>query len=145
MSPRLARCHCGEVQLRCAGEPAKVSMCHCLDCQRRSGSPFSVAVFFTRDQVEILGETRAYTRPSASGSPVTFRFCPTCGSNLCWLPERMPHLIGVAIGSFGDPHFTAPQQAVWTKDRHGWLPLPEGLPCFDENPPPRAQQGQAGA
>ncbi len=137
MSPRLARCHCGDVQLRCEGEPRKVSMCHCLDCQRRSGSPFSVAVFFAREQVEIIGETRAFTRPSASGFSVTFRFCPTCGSNVCWLPERMPHLIGVAIGAFGDPAFAAPEQAVWTKDRHAWLDLPEGLPCFEENPPPK--------
>ena len=58
-------------------------------------------------------------------------------SGLSVVTDRMPHLVGVAIGAFGDPGFAGPEQAVWTKDRHAWLSLPEGLPCFDENPPPR--------
>ena len=134
MSPRAAQCHCGSVRLRCEGEPAKVSMCCCVECQRRTGSAFSVAVFFGRDQVSVEGETRAYTRGSASGFDVTFHFCPTCGSNLYWLPERMPERIGVAIGAFGDPDFPGPEQVVWARDRMAWAPLPEGVPCFAENP-----------
>src|SRR3546814_5793244 len=34
---RDASCHCGKLILRCRGEPAKVSLCHCMDCQRRTG------------------------------------------------------------------------------------------------------------
>ncbi len=134
MSPRSARCHCGDLQLRCEGEPAKVSMCHCLDCQRRTGSAFSVAVFYPVGKVAIGGETRVFNRPSASGFAVNFHFCPRCGSNVFWRPERMPHLVGVAAGAFGDPDFSAPQQAVWTKDRHAWVTLPDGMPCFEAGP-----------
>ena len=48
-----ASCHCGKLVLTCTGEPAKVSLCHCFDCQRRTGSLFSVAAFFPRDRVEL--------------------------------------------------------------------------------------------
>jgi len=134
MPTRHARCHCGAVALSCEGEPAKVSMCCCTDCQRRTGSAFSVAVFFKRDQVASTGETQVFERPSASGFSVAFHFCPRCGSNLFWLPERLPDRIGVAIGAFEAPDFQRPDQAVWTKRRQVWLDLPEGMPCFEENP-----------
>ena len=139
MSQRLAECHCGSVRLRCEGEPAKVSICCCIACQRRTGSVFSAAVFFKRERVSVTGKTQTYARPSASGFQVTFHFCPVCGSNPFWLPDRLPDRIGVAIGAFADPNFQRPDQAVWTKSRHAWLDLPSDMPCYEENPPPRPQ------
>ena len=112
-------------------------MCHCLDCQRRSGSLFSVAVFYGRQQVETSGQSNTYERPSASGFPVTFHFCGECGSNVFWLPARMPDRVGVAAGAFADPDFPTPAQSVWDKDRQRWLGLPDEMPRFPENPPPR--------
>ncbi len=137
MEARYATCHCGETRVRCEGEPRKVSMCHCLDCQRRTGSAFSVAVFYPRERVAVEGATRTFTRDSASGKPVTFHFCERCGSNLFWEPERMPDLIGVAIGAFADPGFPMPEQSVWTRDKHAWLDLPAAMRAFEANPPPR--------
>jgi hypothetical protein len=132
---RHASCHCGQLVLRCAGDPSKVSMCHCLDCQRRTGSLFSVAAFFPRESVgRTTGTARSFTRPSASGFAVTFHFCPECGSSLWWEPERMPHLVGVAAGAFADPGFPMPEQAVWCDDRHGWFELPAGMPAHAKNP-----------
>lgn len=82
---RTARCNCGQLELHCNGEPQRVSMCHCLDCQRRTGSIFSVAVFYGRSKVRVVhGATRRFERQSASGFPVKFHFCSECGSNVFW-------------------------------------------------------------
>ena len=122
---RYASCHCGKLVLRCAGEPVKVSLCHCFDCQKRTGSLFSVAAFYPRESVALTaGEAKMFLRPSASGFDVSFHFCPDCGSSLWWEPERLPHLIGVAAGAFADADFPMPQQAVWSEQRHKWLALP---------------------
>ena len=138
-SKRIAACACSQLQLLCMGQPRRVSMCHCVDCQRRTGSVFSIAVFYDRGAVTVSkGAARTFTRDSASGFPVTFHFCDTCGASVFWEPARMPHLIGVAIGAFGDPGFPQPEQSVWTKDKHAWLTLPDGMPAFEVNPPPRA-------
>jgi hypothetical protein len=135
MTRRAAECHCGQLRLSCEGEPRKISMCHCLDCQRRTGSAFSVAVFYDRDKVQIeAGKSETYQRDSASGHAVRFHFCGNCGSNLFWEPERLPDLIGVAIGGFADPGFAAPEQSVWTRDRHEWLSRLDGIPAHDVNP-----------
>ncbi|MDQ0462826.1 hypothetical protein QO010_000574 [Caulobacter ginsengisoli] len=134
---RAAACHCGQLSLTCEGEPRKISQCHCSDCQRRTGSVFSIAAFFDRAAVTVSGEAGAFTRDSGSGHPVTFRFCPKCGSNLWWEPARMPDRIGVAVGAFADPGFPPPEQSVWNQDRHAWVALREGVPAFEQNPPPR--------
>ncbi|MGV1683226.1 GFA family protein [Sphingopyxis sp. NJF-3] len=132
---RHASCHCGRLVLRCVGEPSKVSMCHCLDCQRRTGSLFSIAAFFPRESVErTAGTASSFTRPSASGFDVTFHFCPECGSSLWWEPARLPHLTGVAAGAFADPGFPMPEQAVWCEDRHPWLELPAEVVAHARNP-----------
>jgi hypothetical protein len=142
---REASCHCGKLTLRCDDEPSKVSLCNCFDCQRRTGSSFSIAAFYPRAKVAILhGNAKTFRRHSASGFDVTFHFCPECGSNLWWEPDRLPNLIGVAAGSFADRDFPMPEQAVWTENQHHWLQLPSGLPSHSHNPVrfPGSRQGQ---
>jgi hypothetical protein len=138
---RDASCHCGKLLLRCTGEPSKISLCHCLDCQRRTGSLFSVAAFFPRSCVAPAGgEARTFRRPSASGFDVTFHFCPECGSTLWWEAERLPDLIGVAAGAFADCNFPMPEQAVWTEYQHEWLELPPGIVPHSRNPEKAARR-----
>jgi hypothetical protein len=134
---RSAACHCGQLRVTCEGEPRRVSLCHCLDCQRRTGSVFSIAAFYDRSRVTPVGMSHTFKRDSASGKPVTFHFCPRCGSNVYWEAERMPHLVGVAVGAFAEPGFPRPEQAVWTRDKHAWLTLPDEVSAFDMNPPHR--------
>ena len=100
---RTARCDCGQLAVSCAGEPASVSLCHCLACQRRTGSTYGIAAFFARDRVNISGQGRRYTRSSDSGFEVTFHFCGDCGSRVYWEPQRKPEMIAVAVGAFADP------------------------------------------
>jgi hypothetical protein len=142
MTLRFASCTCGRLQLRCRGEPTRVSMCHCVDCQSRTGSVFSIAAFFERGAVSVVqGASKTFTRNSAVEKLVTFHFCPECGSTLFWHPERMPHLVGVAVGAFADPSFPQPEQSVWTNDKHTWLSLPGDIRTFAAMPPPRSPSG----
>src|SRR5215813_7502501 len=121
MATRTATCACGQLRVSCAGDPEKISLCHCLDCQRRTGSTYGIAAFFRRDDVKTNGEFRTYTRKSDSGFTVNFRFCPDCGSTVFWEPERRPDAIAVAVGSFADPTFPAPSQSVYNELRHPWV------------------------
>jgi hypothetical protein len=123
---RLATCACGKLSLRCAGDPVKVALCHCRDCQRRTGSTYGVGAFFARAKVEPQGASRSYARQSDSGSAVTFHFCPKCGSTVYWEPDRLPGMVGVAVGAFADPAFPAPSQEVYEQHRHPWVAFPEG-------------------
>ncbi|MGP4669590.1 GFA family protein [Agrobacterium pusense] len=118
---RLATCACGGLRVTCADKPIKVSLCHCLACQKRTGSSYGVAAFFASHDVQVEGASKRYSRQSDKGLPVEFHFCPKCGSTVYWKPQRMPDLIAVGIGFFADPGFPAPTQAVYDEHRHPWV------------------------
>lgn len=124
MTARTARCSCGKLEVRCVGEPASVSLCHCLECQKRTGSTYGIAAFYPRSAVEASGQATTYTRSSDSGHPVTFHFCPDCGSTVYWEPGRKPDFVAVAVGAFADPGFPEPTQSVYRQHRHSWVREP---------------------
>ncbi len=124
MSVRTASCACGQLRIACRGEPDLISACHCLDCQRRTGSTYGIAAFYRRGAVSPEGRAATYRRTADSGFAIAFHFCPDCGSTVYWEPDRKPDAVAVAVGCFADPSFPAPTQAVWDERRHPWVMLP---------------------
>jgi hypothetical protein len=124
MTTREASCSCGQLRLTTTGEPVRISICHCLECQRRTGSVFSTQARFKREQVTIDGRAAEYQRKGDSGNPLTFRFCPACGSTVYWTLSTQPELVAVAVGAFADPGFPAPRVSVYGRRRHGWVTVP---------------------
>ena len=119
MPTRRAACSCGKLVVVCEGEPVRVSMCHCLECQRRTGAVFANQAWFRPQQITSMsGDSTQFTRKSDTGGSVTFRFCPTCGSTVYWEAEKLPGLIAVAVGSFADPGFPRATVSVWEQRRH---------------------------
>lgn len=127
MVERRASCSCGKLVLVCRGDPVRVSMCHCFACQQRTGSAFGVQARFPAAAVAIQGEPTEYVRTGDSGGRVKFRFCPTCGSTVCWEIESLPGFVAVALGAFADPSFPPPVISVYEDRRHPWLVLPESI------------------
>jgi hypothetical protein len=118
---RTATCACGQFSLTVIGEPILVSQCHCLACQRRTGSAFGVQGFFARAQVgPPKGMSRVYRRAGDSGNAISFHFCPDCGSTVFWEPDARPEVICVAVGGFAEPDFPAPGRSIWSEHRHLW-------------------------
>lgn len=126
MTGRTAACACGQLRLICRDEPVRISMCHCLACQQRTGSIFGVQARFPRDQVQIEGRSTQFTRIGDSGDPVRFHFCAACGSTVYWTLEKLPNFIAVAVGAFADPAFPAPKVSVYEARRHAWTADPAG-------------------
>lgn len=131
MTTRQAACSCGQLRLACEGEPLRISICHCLDCQKRTGAPFGMQVRYARDKVTaIRGERTQFTRQADSGNDVTFSFCPLCGSTVYWELSAFPDLLAIAVGAFADPKFPAPRHSVYERRRHHWVDL-AGLPGIE--------------
>ena len=131
MTERIAACSCGQLRVTCTGEPVRLSMCHCLECQTRTGSPFSAQARFKREQVTIEGKATRYERGADSGNRLTFHFCPQCGSTLYWTNDGLPGIVMVALGNFADPGFPAPRISVWERHRHPWVAVPTEIEHID--------------
>lgn len=117
---REAGCRCGALRAVCEGEPVRVSVCHCLACQQRSGSAFAAQARFPADKVRVTGEHRLWTRTADSGRTVDYHFCPTCGSTVFYQGGNFPDVIAVPLGAFADPAFPAPTFSVWEERKHPW-------------------------
>ena len=115
-----AACQCGQLRAECTGEPIRVSVCHCLACQRRTGSAFGVQARWPEDQVQLTGEARTWTRVADSGRRVHYNFCPQCGSTVFYTHDNWPGLLAVPVGAFADPSFSAPHFSVYEHRKHGW-------------------------
>jgi hypothetical protein len=129
---RIASCSCGQLRLTCEGEPVRVSICHCLECQKRTGSVFAAQARFPRERVTIEGRAAQWTRRGDSGEQATFNFCPVCGSTVCWEATGVPGFVTVAVGAFADPSFPPPHVSVYEERQHPWALAANALPLTRE-------------
>lgn len=120
MSVRLAACRCGALTAACEGEPVRVSVCHCLACQRRTGSAFAAQARFPTEKVTVSGPSKTWVRTADSGNRVAYRFCPECGSTVAYQLLGAPELTAVPLGAFADPAFPPPRSSVWEERKHPW-------------------------
>lgn len=97
MANHSGSCSCGKVLITAMCEPEAVSMCHCLLCQKRTGSTYSLHGYFPSKDVHVEGTTRNYSRTGDSGAYIHFRFCPECGSTVCREVEASPGKTGNVV------------------------------------------------
>jgi hypothetical protein len=133
MPSRTACCSCGQLRIRVDGEPRGVGVCHCLACQRRTGSVFAALASFAAPY-SVLGEAREYARVGDQGARFVFRFCPVCGTTLFHTEDGNDESVSVAVGAFADPDFPPPRVSVYDVRRHPWVQLPPGTKTFDKDP-----------
>jgi len=131
---RKASCSCGQLRVMVTGEPVRISICHCLNCQQRSGSLFAAQARWPREKVVIEGPSTAWRRAGDEGGIGEFHFCPVCGTMVWYVaPVKEgvePDTIAVAIGAFRDPDFPKPQYSVYDNRRHRWLQIPDGIEIY---------------
>jgi len=133
MATRDAACSCGQLQLTAEGDPIRISMCHCLACQRRTGSAFGIQARFESKHVRVTGRYSDYVRISdeGEGRGATFHFCPDCGATVFYEPLTVPDVVAVPIGAFAEPDFPPPRISVYESRRHPWVGLPAEMEHHD--------------
>jgi hypothetical protein len=124
---RIAQCHCGSLRAMTSGEPILVNMCHCTDCQRRTGGVAGHGAAFEKALVRIEGPRKVFEREGAEGRKVRFYFCPNCGTSVYWDADMRPDWYLVAVGTFADPDFPAPAVSVFEESKHAWTLLPDHI------------------
>ena len=123
MMARRASCSCGELRVETSGEPVRISVCHCLACQRRTGSVFGAQARFAKINTRVEGRSSQYVRTGDSGRTITYHFCPACGSTVYYQLEKAPDLLAIPIGAFADPQFPMPQFSFYESRQHEWVTL----------------------
>ena len=123
------------MRYRIEGKPLSLAACHCTECQRQSGSAFGMSLIVPKDAFRLLaGEPRTFTRTADSGWTVGCVFCPSCGTHIYHEPARMKETLNIKPGTLDDTSWLTPGLHLWTKSKQPWVPIPEGVRCFDGQP-----------
>src|SRR3954451_19438200 len=104
-----------------------VTICHCRDCQRRTGALAGSGAIFEKTQVTIEGERKVFERNGQEGRKLRFHFCPKCGTSVYWNGDFRPDWYIIAVGAFADPTFPPPSVSVFEESKHAWIQLPDGI------------------
>src|SRR5262245_53584270 len=124
-------CSCGSIRYRLTDEPMFVNCCHCLNCQRQTGSAFAINLLIETDRIEMLaGEPEPVDVPRDDGSPQRIYRCPDCQvavfSEYGW-----PEVKFVRGGTLDEPSSIAPDVHIFTKSKVPWVELPDGVPAVE--------------
>lgn len=129
-------CACGAIRYECSAEPILSFNCHCLNCQKASGSAFASCLIVPAADFELVtGDPKYYTVTADNGYPISRGFCPECGSPvLIELPYKT-RIVIIQAASLDDPSWHRPAADIYTKRAHPWDYMNPDLPKFPELPP----------
>ena len=124
-------CSCGVVRYRLRSEPMFVHCCHCLNCQRQTGSAFVINLLIEADRVEVVaGEPRAVDVPRDDGTSQRIFRCPTCQVAV-FSEYTRPEVLFVRAGTLDDPAQVSPDVHIYTRSKLDWVAIPEAVPAFE--------------
>jgi len=122
-------CLCGSIRYEADAEPVAVVACHCVTCQKNTGSAFSLNLGLPADAVKIKGPTlaRYEDHTGSSGKPFYRTFCSKCGSPIAAGGDAYPGLTFIKAGTLDDPSWVKPSTHLWCGEKLPWVAIEEGV------------------
>jgi hypothetical protein len=129
------QCHCGAIAYEAEVDPATVGVCHCLDCQRLTGSAFRANIPAPAPGFRLLkGKPRQYVKTGTSGAKRIHAFCETCGGPVYSCAAQIPLTYSLRVGALAQSHELGPPVSqIWTKRRLPWINL-DDVPGVEGQP-----------
>lgn len=114
-------CLCGAVRYEVAGAPLAVAICHCVNCQRNTGSAFSVNAIFPKEALTTHGTPAVYDDKGDTGNIVRRVFCGKCGTPIeSQSVYSVPGYAVIKAGSFDRPQDFVPDSEVYCASAVPW-------------------------
>ena len=124
-------CACGAVRYRLTSDPLFTNCCHCLNCQRQTGSAFVINLLIEADRLELLaGAPRPVDAPRDDGTKQRIFRCPTCQVAV-FSEYGRPGVLFVRAGTLDQPSGITPDAHIFTRSKLPWITLPESAPAFE--------------
>ncbi|KAF2261443.1 hypothetical protein CC78DRAFT_432308, partial [Lojkania enalia] len=116
-------CRCGGVRYRMETAPLYCYACHCLDCQKSTGSAFLVAATIEEEYITLIGKIVPQIVPIYTNSTAV---CPVCKAAVWTLESRLPGILNIRVGTLDLPGLMVPDIHVFVDSKVAWVTLPKG-------------------
>jgi hypothetical protein len=127
-------CHCGSLRYEAEIDPERVGVCHCTDCQRLTGSAFSVYAPVRRENFRLTGEPRIYVKTAESGNRRAQAFCPSCGTCIYGADAQSPQVYNLRVGTMDERALLPPKMQIWCRSALPWLNALAAVPGVAKEP-----------
>lgn len=138
-------CQCGEVTYYLTGEPLMTYACHCKDCQKRTGSAFSMGMVCAITSLKLTGQLSSWTRTSDNGNTNTRYSCENCGNIIYGKSDLSPKLVRLQPGTLDSTGEVTPEVHIWTQNAQHWLNIPDNVISFKTQPDNLSEAFQSAA
>ena len=128
-------CLCGRIRYTSKTEPGLTAVCHCPDCQRQTGTAFSIVVALPLSALSINSEPATFTTTGETGEKVRRCFCRDCGSPIYSQPDAMAGMIFLKAGTLDDTSWLKPDLEMFRDTSQSWCELGGGWDKTPRNPP----------
>ena len=131
-APYKGGCQCGAVRFEISAEPLTAYVCHCITCQKQSGSAFGMAIVVPTDAIAVLeGGTSTFIKTADSGRESDCVFCPKCGNRLFHHIKADAAMSMVKTGLLDDASDIIPVAHLWTSRALNWVTIPNDVLIFE--------------
>jgi hypothetical protein len=115
------RCHCGNIAYEATVDPATVGICHCVDCQTLSGSPYRATIPASAESFVLRGGApKIYVKIAESGTKRAHAFCPDCGTPIYASAIGDPPTYSLRIGAIKQRAALRPRRQIWCRSALTW-------------------------
>jgi hypothetical protein len=114
-------CLCGKIRYRTDAAPKFVSLCHCRDCQKFTGSAFAAVIAWPKAAVAVTGTPKGFAKHGDSGKPIERFFCPDCGASIMDEAQALPGMVMIAAGTLDDPSWVQPASQIYCASAQPWV------------------------
>ena len=115
-------CHCGAITYEAVVDPAKVTVCHCTDCQTLSGSAFRTVVPAPKEAFTLrTGQPKIYVKTAESGAKRAQAFCPDCGTPIYSAAVGDAPVFFIRVGTARQRAQLPPKSQIWCRSALDWV------------------------
>jgi hypothetical protein len=134
MSKIAGGCLCGKIRYSAEAEPVLTAVCHCKNCQKQTGTSFSVIIGVPTAALSVKGALKTFDDTGDSGKPVHRNFCPDCGSPITSIVDARPGMSFIKAGTLDDASWLKPTVEVWCGSAQPWVSLAGDRQKFAKTP-----------
>jgi hypothetical protein len=126
-------CLCKAVMYELSEPPEELSNCHCLNCRKSHGAAYAT-------YAHVKASTLCFT--AGKDSLVSYRsssegkrfFCPTCGTPILFLYDKVPETAWIAAGTFDDDPGIRPTEHIYVSSKAAWHEISDEIEQHAEFP-----------
>jgi hypothetical protein len=114
-------CQCDAIAYEAEIDPERVTVCHCVDCQKFSGAPFRLSAPARAEDLKVLrGAPKVYVKTAESGNRRAQGFCGDCGSAIYSADAEGAKVYMLRVGAMAERNALPPRRQIWCEAALDW-------------------------